>query len=71
MNSPWTAAEMEEKLPAAMKQTIAKKKVKFYNIDAVKIAAEIGMGGRINTIMQAAFFKIANVIPVDKAFELY
>jgi pyruvate-ferredoxin/flavodoxin oxidoreductase len=69
LNSPWTAAEMEEKLPASLKQTIAQKKVKFYNIDAVKIAAEVGMGGRINTIMQVAFFKIANVIPVDKAID--
>ena len=69
LNSPWTAAEMEEKLPATLKQTIAQKKVKFYNVDAVKIAAETGMGGRINTIMQVAFFKIANVIPVDKAVE--
>jgi pyruvate-ferredoxin/flavodoxin oxidoreductase len=69
LNSPWSAAEMEEKLPAIMKQTIAKKKVRFYNIDAVKIAAEVGLGGRINAVMQAAFFKIANVIPVEKAFE--
>jgi pyruvate-ferredoxin/flavodoxin oxidoreductase len=68
LNSPWTAEEMEEKLPAVMKQTIAKKKLKFYNIDAVKIAGEVGLGGRINMIMQASFFKIANVIPVDKAF---
>jgi pyruvate-ferredoxin/flavodoxin oxidoreductase len=69
LNSSWTAEEMEQKLPAAMKQTIAKKKLKFYNIDAVKIAGEVGLGGRINMIMQASFFKIANVIPVDKAFE--
>ena len=69
LNSPWTAEEMENKLPAAMKQTIAKKKLNFYNIDAVKIAGEVGLGGRINMIMQASFFKIANVIPVDKAFE--
>ena len=69
LNSSWTAAEMEEKLPASMKQTIANKKIKFYNIDAVKIASEVGLGGRINAVMQAAFFKIANVIPVEKAFE--
>lgn len=69
LNSSWTAAEMEEKLPASMKRIIAAKKVKFYNIDAVKIASEVGLGGRINAIMQAAFFKIAGVIPVDKAFE--
>lgn len=67
LNSPWTAEEMETKLPAAMKRTIARKKLKFYNIDAVKIASEIGLGGRINTVLQAAFFKIANVIPYEDA----
>jgi len=67
LNSPWTAEEMDQKLPAAMKRTIVKKKLKFYNIDAVKIAGEIGLGGRINMIMQTAFFKLANVIPVDDA----
>jgi len=67
MNSPWTAEEMSEKLPAPMRRTIAQKKLKFYNIDAVKIATEIGLGGRINMIMQTAFFKLANVIPVDEA----
>ena len=58
---------MEEKLPAAMRRTIARKKLKFYNIDAVSIAQEVGLGGRINMIMQTAFFKLANVIPVDEA----
>ena len=67
MNSNWSLADMEEKLPAAMKRTIARKKLKFYNIDAVSIATEVGLGGRINMIMQTAFFKLANVIPVDKA----
>jgi pyruvate-ferredoxin/flavodoxin oxidoreductase len=67
LNSPWTQEEMSEKLPAAMRQTIARKKLKFYNIDAVKIAGEVGLGGRINMIMQTAFFKLANVIPVDDA----
>jgi pyruvate-ferredoxin/flavodoxin oxidoreductase len=69
LNSPWTVEEMEEKLPNSMKRTIAQKKLKFYNIDAVKIAAELGLGGRINMIMQAAFFKIANVIPPEQAFQ--
>ncbi|MGE5581188.1 MAG: pyruvate:ferredoxin (flavodoxin) oxidoreductase [Bacillota bacterium] len=69
LNSPWSPAEMEEKLPASLKRTIASKKVKFYNIDAVKIASQVGLGGRINGVMQAAFFKIANVIPVDQAFD--
>ncbi|MBC2742997.1 MAG: pyruvate:ferredoxin (flavodoxin) oxidoreductase, partial [Desulfosarcina sp.] len=67
LNSPWSLEEMEEKLPAQMRRTIARKKLKFYNIDAVKIAGDVGLGGRINMIMQSAFFKAANVIPVDEA----
>ncbi|MCG0277367.1 MAG: pyruvate:ferredoxin (flavodoxin) oxidoreductase [Thermanaeromonas sp.] len=69
LNSPWTLEEMERKLPAAVKRTIAQKKLKFYNIDAVKIAHEVGLGGRINVIMQAAFFKIANIIPAEEALK--
>ncbi len=67
LNSSWAISEMEEKLPAGIRQTIARKKLKFYNIDAVKIASEMGLGGRINMIMQTAFFKLANVIPVNDA----
>ncbi len=67
LNSPWSAEEMEEKLPADMRRTIATKKLKFYTIDAVSIAGEVGLGGRINMIMQTAFFKAANVIPVEDA----
>lgn len=67
LNSHWTLEDMEAKLPAAMRRTIARKKLKFYNIDAVKIAQQIGLGGRINMIMQTAFFKLANVIPVEDA----
>jgi pyruvate-ferredoxin/flavodoxin oxidoreductase len=69
LNSPWTAEQMAEKLPAAMRKTIAVKKLKFFTIDAVKIAGEVGLGGRINMIMQTAFFKAANVIPVDQAID--
>ncbi|MGI9860982.1 pyruvate:ferredoxin (flavodoxin) oxidoreductase [Moorella naiadis] len=69
LNSTWSAGEMDSRLPADMKRTIATKKLKFYNIDAVKIAQEIGLGSRINVIMQTAFFKIANVIPVDDAIK--
>ena len=50
-----------------MKRTIAEKNIEFYTLNAVKIAQEIGLGGRINMIMQAAFFKLANIIPVDEA----
>ena len=67
LNSNWTLEDLETKLPAAMRRTIARKKLKFYNIDAVKIAQELGLGGRINMIMQTAFFKLANVIPVEDA----
>ncbi len=69
LNSPWTLAEMETELPAAMKRAIAQHNIKFYNVDAIKLARQVGMGGRINTIMQSAFFKLANVIPADQAIE--
>ncbi|MEJ2588893.1 MAG: pyruvate:ferredoxin (flavodoxin) oxidoreductase [Deltaproteobacteria bacterium] len=69
LNSPWSVKEMEKELPDRMKRTIAQKHLSFYNIDAVKIAAGLGLGGRINMIMQAAFFKIANVIPPEEAFD--
>ena len=69
LSSPWSVEEMESKLPDRMKRTIAQKKLSFYNIDAVKIASELGLGGRINMIMQAAFFQIANVIPPKEAFQ--
>ncbi len=69
LNSSWSLEQMEKELPASMKNTIAKKKLKFYNIDAIKIAGEVGLGGRINMVMQAAFFKVANVIPVEDAFK--
>jgi len=67
LNSPWTAKDMEKYLPDHMKRTIAQKHLNFYNIDAGKIAAQVGLGGRINMVMQAAFFKIANVIPPQQA----
>ncbi len=69
LNSPWNIEEMETQLPNPMKRKIAQKKLGFYNIDAVKLAADLGLGGRINMIMQAAFFKIADVIPPDEAIE--
>jgi len=69
LNSPWTVKEMKTRIPDRMKRTIATKKLAFYNIDAVKIGAELGLGARINMIMQAAFFQIANVIPPKEAFD--
>ncbi|ABC75985.1 pyruvate:ferredoxin (flavodoxin) oxidoreductase [Syntrophus aciditrophicus] len=67
LNSPWTVEQMETELPSSLRRIIAEKHLKFYNIDAVTIADRVGLGGRINMIMQAAFFKIANVIPPDEA----
>jgi len=67
LNAPWNLEEMEKSLPNSLKWNIAEKKLKFYTIDAVKIAEDIGLGGRINMVMQAAFFKLANVISVDEA----
>ncbi|OOM77899.1 pyruvate-flavodoxin oxidoreductase [Clostridium puniceum] len=67
LNTIWSPEDLEEKLPASYKQFIAKNNVKFYTINAVGIAQEIGLGGRINMIMQSAFFKLANIIPVEDA----
>ncbi len=67
LNCPWSAEEMDANLPASLKRALAEKKARFYAIDAIKLAGEVGMGGRINTIMQAAFFKLADVIPYDDA----
>lgn len=69
LNSPWSLDEMETQLPGSIRQTIARKNIKFYNIDAVKIATNVGLGGRINMIMQTAFFKLAGVLPVETAIE--
>ncbi|EGW36072.1 pyruvate:ferredoxin (flavodoxin) oxidoreductase [Desulfosporosinus sp. OT] len=67
LNCNWSAEELDEKLPVAMKQSIAKNNVNFYIIDAIAIANKLGLGSHINMIMQAAFFKLANVIPVEEA----
>jgi len=64
-----TVAELEEVLPAAVKNDIANKNINLYVIDAIKIAAELGLRGRTNTILQSAFFKVANIIPYDQAVE--
>ncbi len=70
LNSAWTAEEMDAQLPAEMRRTIAQKNLKFYTVDAVKIAGAVGLGGRINMVMQTAFFKLADVIPFDEAVSL-
>ena len=69
LNTQWTGEELEKSLPGAVKRFLARNKIKFFTIDAVSLATEIGLGGRINTICQSAFFKLANVIPVEDAIE--
>lgn len=67
LNTIWSGEELEKNLPPKMKRYIAKNNIHFYTLDAVKIAQSIGLGGRINMIMQSAFFKIANIILVEDA----
>ena len=69
LNCPWSPDELEDHIPASIKRFIAENNINFYIIDAVKIAGEIGLGGRINMIMQIAFFKLANVIPLEEAIK--
>src|SRR6056297_1044379 len=69
LNSIWDAEETKNHFPDAMKKTLTEKEIKCYIINATKIAEEIGLGNRTNTIMQSAFFKISNVIPYDKAVD--
>jgi len=70
LNSTWKAGEVFENLTEDMQKTIIEKKIKVYNIDALKIAQKVGLGARINTVMQAAFFKISGVLPEDEALKL-
>jgi len=71
LNSPWNSVEdLEEHLPAAMRRTIAGKGIRFYNVDAIAIATTAGLGGRINMIMQTAFFKLSGVLPFEQAVDL-
>ncbi|MDM0651835.1 pyruvate:ferredoxin (flavodoxin) oxidoreductase [Clostridium perfringens] len=67
LNTIWTPEEVTEHLPASYKRFLAENNIKFYTLNAVKIAQEVGLGGRINMIMQSAFFKLANIIPVEDA----
>lgn len=68
-NSIWDAEETKKRLPDHMKKYLAENEIKFYMIDATKIAEEIGLGNRTNSIMQAAFFKVSGVVPYEKAQE--
>lgn len=67
LNCPWKIDELETYLPSSYKKYLADENINFYVIDAISIAKEIGLGNRINMIMQAAFFKLTNVIPIDDA----
>ena len=70
LNSTWKPEEVFENLTEKMQKTIIEKKIKVYTIDALSIAREIGLGSRINTVMQAAFFKISGVLPEKEALKL-
>lgn len=67
LNCQWSARDLDGKLPASIKKYLCGHNINFYIIDATDIAAEIGLGSRINMIMQSAFFKLAKVIPLDDA----
>ena len=72
LNSPWNSiSDLEKNLPPGLRRSIAQKNIKFYNIDAFKIAEAAGMGRMINVVMQSAFFKLSNVIEYGKAIELF
>ena len=70
LNCPWDMEGLEKHLPGQVKSFIANHNIKFYLIDGIKIGKEIGLGGRINTVLQSAFFKLANIIPEEHAIEL-
>ena len=67
LNCMWKDEELETRLPASLRRTLARKRVRLYTIDAVNIAMRLGLGGRINMIMQAAFFRLTGVIPMQDA----
>ncbi|MFQ9510456.1 MAG: pyruvate:ferredoxin (flavodoxin) oxidoreductase [Lachnospiraceae bacterium] len=70
LNCGWSDEELEKHLPGQVKKYIADHNIKLYTIDGITIGKEIGLGTRINTVLQAAFFKLANIIPVDEAVRL-
>ncbi|WP_326908873.1 pyruvate:ferredoxin (flavodoxin) oxidoreductase [Sedimentibacter sp. MB31-C6] len=67
LNCSWSTKELDEKIPASIKNYIAKNNINFYIIDAMSISSKVGLGNRINMVMQSVFFKLANVLPVDEA----
>ena len=69
LNTSWTGAELEEHLPNKAKRIIAERGINFYTIDATDIAFKLGLGNRTNTVLQAAFFKLSGIMPIEKAVE--
>ncbi len=69
LNCSWTGEELDKHLPGQVKRYIAQNNIQFYTIDGVKIGLEIGLGNRINTVLQSAFFKLADIIPSDDAIK--
>ena len=67
LNCSWDDNQLEEKLPGNVKRHIAKNNIRFYVCDAVSIARELGLGGRTNTVLQAAFFKVTEILPIEEA----
>ena len=67
LNCPWDMEEIEKHLPGQAKRYMAEHNIKFYVIDGIKIGKEIGLGGRINTVLQSAFFELAKIIPGEEA----
>ena len=67
LNCSWSDDELEEKLPGNVKRYLAQNNVKFYTCDAIHIARDLGLGGRTNSVLQAAFFKLANILPIEDA----
>ena len=69
LNCSWTGAELDEHLPGQVKKYIADNNIQFYTIDGVKIGKEIGLGNRINTVLQSAFFKLSKILPEEDAIK--
>lgn len=67
LNCSWKPEELKDFLPGSMKRYLAENKIRFYIVDAYTLAEELGLGNHINLILQAAFFKLSNIMPLDDA----
>lgn len=70
MNTMWNDAQIDRLLPAKMKRYIAENDIKFYTINAAKLAMDVGLGSRINTVMQTAFFRLTGIIPFEEVLDI-